>query len=116
MEHLQKKRKKLDISVYRGKKVKIEGTMRVELINPVNKRKVIASVMVMNEKVQPILSRNLCQKLNLIRFNQDRFDSTFSAAECNDLKKQALKDIRKLEIGDSIKEILLEFQDVFEES
>ena len=41
--------------------------MRVELINPVNKGKVI--VMVVNEKVQPILSCNLNQKLNLIRFN-----------------------------------------------
>ena len=66
MEHLLKKGKKLDISVYGGKKVRTVGTMRVELINPVNKRKVIASVMVVNEKVQPILSCNLSQKLNLI--------------------------------------------------
>ena len=71
--------------------------------------------MIMNEKVQPILSCNLCQKLNLIRFNLDQFDLTVSAAECNDLKEQALKDIRKLEIDDSIKEILLEFPHVFEE-
>ena len=56
MEHLQKKGKKLDISVYGGKKVRTEGTMRLELINPVNKRKVMAPVMVVNEKVQPILS------------------------------------------------------------
>ena len=115
MEHLLKKGKKLDISVYGGKKVKIEGTLRVELINPVNKRKVIASVMVMNEKVQLILSCNLCQKLNLIWFNLDQFDLTVSAAECNDLKEQALKDIRKLDINCSIKEILLEFPDVFKE-
>ena len=72
-------------------------------------------VMVMNEKVQPILSCNLCQKLNLIRFNLDRFELTVSAAECNDLKEQALKDIRKLDI-DGFKEILLEFPDVFDES
>ena len=84
--------------------------MRVELIYPANKRKVIASVMVVNEKVQSILSCNLCQKLNLIRFNLDQFDSIVSAVEYNDLKEQALKDI-----GDSIKEILLEYPDVFEE-
>ena len=79
--------------------------MRVEFINPVNKRKVITSFMVINEKVQLILSCNLCQKLNLIWFNLDQFDSTVSAVECNDLKEQALKDIRKLEIDDSNKEI-----------
>ena len=115
MKHLLKKGKKLDMSVYGRKKVWTEGTIKVELINPVNKRKVIASVMVMNEKVQPILNCNLCQKLNLIRFNLDWLDLTVSAAECNDLKEQALKDIRKLDIYDSIKEILLEFLDVFEE-
>ena len=71
--------------------------------------------MVMNEKVQLILSCNLCQKLNLIRFYHDRFELTVSAAECNDLKEQALKDIRKLDI-DGFKEILLEFPDVFDES
>ena len=71
--------------------------------------------MVVNEKVQPILSCNLCQKLNLIWFNLNQFDLTVSAAKCNDLKEQALKDIRKLDINDSIKEILLEFLDVFEE-
>ena len=71
--------------------------------------------MAVNEKVQPILSCNLCQKLNLIRFNLDQFDSTVSAVECDDLKEQALKDIRKLDIDDSIKGILLEFPDVFEE-
>ena len=43
--------------------------------------------MVVNEKVQPILNCNLCQKLNLIRFNIDQFDSTVSAAKCNDLKE-----------------------------
>ena len=52
MEHLLKKGKKLDISVYGGKKVRTEGTMRVELINPVNRRKVTASIMVVNEKMQ----------------------------------------------------------------
>ena len=78
--------------------------MRLELIIPVNKRKVIASVMAVNEKVQPILSCNLGQKLNLKRFNLDQFDSTVLAAECNDLKEQALKDIRKLDT-DYIKEI-----------
>ena len=114
MEHLLKKGKKLDISVYRGKKVRTEGTMRVEL-NPVNRRKVTASVMVVNEKVQPILSCSLCQKLNLIRFNLDQFDTRVSAVECDDPKEQALKDIRKLDIDDSIKGILLEFPDVFEE-
>ena len=51
VEHLLKKGKKLDISVYGGKKARTEGTMRVELINSVNKRKVKASVMVVNEKV-----------------------------------------------------------------
>ena len=112
MEHLLKKGKKLDITVYGGKKVRTEGTMRVELINPVNRRKVTASVMVVNEKVQPILSCSLCQKLNLIRFNLDQFDSTVPAVEC---EEQALKDIRKLDIDDSIKGILLEFPDVFEE-
>ena len=71
--------------------------------------------MVVNEKVQPILSCNLCQKVNLIRFNLHQFDSTVSATECNDLKEQTLKDIGKLDIDDSIKEILLEFPDVFEE-
>ena len=60
MEHLLKKGKKLDISEYGGKNVRTEGTMRVELINAVNKRKMIASVMVVNEKVQLILSCNLC--------------------------------------------------------
>ena len=115
MEHLLKKGKKLDISVDGGKKVRTEETMRVELINPVNRRKVTASVMVVNEKVQPILSCSLCQKLNLIRFNLDQFDSTVSAVECDDLKEQTLKDIRKLDIDDSIKGILLEFPDVFEE-
>lgn len=115
MEHLLKKGKKLDISVYRGKRVRTKGTMRVELINPVNRRKVTASVMVVNEKVQPILSCSLCQKLNLIRFNLDQFDSTVSAVECNVLKEQALKDIRKLDVDDSIKGILLEYPDVFEE-
>ena len=115
MEHLLKKGKKLDISVYGGKKVRTEGTMRVELNNLVNRRKVTASVMVVNEKVQPILSCSLCQKLNLIRFNLDQFDSTVSAVECDDLKEQALKDIRKLDIDDSIKRILLEFPDIFEE-
>ena len=114
MEHLLKKSKKLDISVYGGKKVRTVGTMRVELINPVNRRKVTASVMVVNEKVQPILSCSLCQKL-IIRFNLDQFDLTVSAVECDDLKEQALKDIRKLDIDDSIKGILLEFPDVFEE-
>ena len=84
--------------------------MRVELINPVKKRKVIVSVIVINEKVQPILSCSLCQKLNLIRFSIDQFDSTASAAECYDLKEQALKDLRKLDI----KEILV-FLDIFEE-
>ena len=54
--------------------------------------------MVVNEKIQPILSCNLCQKLNLIWFNLDQFDLTVSAAECNELKEQALKDIRKLDI------------------
>ena len=88
MEHLLKKGKKLDITVYGGQKVRTEGTMSVELINPVNRRKVTASVMVVNEKVQPILSCSLCQKLNLIRFNLDQFDSTVSAVECNDLKEQ----------------------------
>ena len=53
MEHLLKKGKKLDISVYGRKKVRTEGTMRVELINPVNRRKVTALIMVVNEKVQP---------------------------------------------------------------
>ena len=72
--------------------------------------------MVVNEKVQPILSCNLCRKLNLIRFNLDQFESAASAAKNNDLKEQALKDIRKLDIDDSIKEILLEFLDIFEES
>ena len=71
--------------------------------------------MFVNEKVLPILSCSLCQKLNIIRFNLDRFDSTVSAAECNDLKELALKDIRKLDINDSSKEILLEFLNVFEE-
>ena len=94
-----------------GKKVRTEGTMRLELINPVNKRKMIASIM-----VQPILSCRLYQKLNLIQYNRDQFDSTVSAAECIDLKEQALKDIRKLDIDDSIKEILLEFPDIFEET
>ena len=70
--------------------------------------------MVVNEKVQPFLICNFCQKLNLIQFNLVPFDSTVSAAECNDLKELALKDIRKLDIDDSIKEILLEFPDVFE--
>ena len=112
MEHLLKKEKKL---IFQNKKVKTEGTMRLELINPVNKRKVIASLMVVNEKVEPILSCNLCQKLNLIGFNLDQFDLTISAAECNDLKEQALKDIRKSDINDSIKEILLKFPDDFEE-
>lgn len=115
IEHLLKKGKKLDISVYRGKRVRTKGTMRVELINPVNRRKVTASVMVVNEKVQPILSCSLCQKLNLIRFNLDQFDSTVSAVECNVLKEQALIDIRKLDIDDSIKVILLEYPDVVEE-
>ena len=115
MEYLLKKGKKLDISVYGGKKIRTEGTKTVELINPVNKIKVIASVMIMNEKVQPILSCNLCQKLNLMQFNLDQFDSTVSAGEFNDLKEQTLKDIRKLDIDDSIKEILREFMDVFEE-
>ena len=41
--------------------------------------------------------------------------TTISAAECNDLKEQPLKDIRKLDINDSIKEILLKCLDVFEE-
>ena len=58
---------------------------------------------------------DLCQKLNLIRFNLDQFDSTVLAEECNDLKEQTLNDIRKLEIDDSIKDILLEFPDIFEE-
>ena len=88
MEHLLKKGKKLDISVYGGKKVRTEGTMRVELINPVNRRKVTASVMVVNEKIQPILSCSLCQKLNLIRFNLNQFVPTVSAVECDDLKEQ----------------------------
>ena len=65
--------------------------MRVELINPVNKRKVRASFMIGNEKVKPILSSNLCHKLNLTRFNRDQFDSTVSAAECNDLKNKPWK-------------------------
>ena len=73
------------------------------------------SVVVVNEKVQPILSCNLCQKLDLVQFNLDQFDLTISAAECNDLKEQALKDTRKLDIDDSIKEILLKCPDVFEE-
>ena len=51
----------------------------------------------------------------MIRFNLNQFDSTISAVECNDFKEQALKDIRKLDMGDSIKEILLEFPKVFEE-
>ena len=67
------------------------------------------------KRSEPILSCSLCQKLNLIRFNLDQFDSTVSAVECDDLKEQALKDIRKLDIDDSIKGILLEFPDVFEE-
>ena len=70
--------------------------------------------MVVNEKIQPILSCNLCQKLNLIRFNLDQFVSTVSNAECNDLKERPQKDIRKLEIDNSIKEILQKFPDVFE--
>ena len=110
MEHLLKKGIKLNISVYGGKKVRTEGTMRVELINPVKKRKVIVSVIVINEKVQPILSCSLCQKLNLIRFSIDQFDSTVSAAECYDLKEQTLKDLRKLDIKE-----ILEFLDIFEE-
>ena len=61
MEHLLKKGKKLDITVNGGEKVRTEGTMRVELINPVNRRKVTASIMVVNEKVQPILSCSICQ-------------------------------------------------------
>ena len=96
MEHLLKKGKKLDISVYGRKKVRTEGTKRVELINPVNKIKVIASVMVVNEKVQPILSCNLCQKLNLIWFSLDQFDSTVSAAECNDLKEHSSERHQKI--------------------
>ena len=52
MEHSLKKGKELDISVYGGKKFRTEGTMRLERINPVNKRKVIASIMVVSEKVQ----------------------------------------------------------------
>ena len=72
-------------------------------------------VLIVNEKVQPILSCTRCQKLNLIRFNLDQFDSTVSAVECDDLKEQVLKDIRKLDIDDSIKGILLEFLDVFQE-
>ena len=88
--------------------------MRVELINPFNRRKVTASVMVVNEKVQPISSCSLCQKLNLIQFNLDQFYSTVSAVECDDLKEQALKNIRKLDIDDSIKGILQEFPDVGE--
>ena len=95
MEHLLKKGKKLDISVYGGKKVRTEGTVRVELINPVNRRKVTASVMVVNEKVQPIFSCSFCQKLNLIRFNLDQFDSSISAVECDELKEQALKKHQK---------------------
>ena len=47
--------------------------------------------------------------------NVDQFDSTVSAGKYNDLKEQALKDIRKLDIDDSIKEILREFLSVFEE-
>ena len=71
--------------------------------------------MVVNEKVQPIFSCNLYQKLNLIRFNLNQSDSIVSDAECNDFKEQTPKDFRKLDIDDSIKEILLEFLDVFEE-
>ena len=38
MEDLLKKgKKKLDISVYGGKKVRTEGTIRVELFNPIDK-------------------------------------------------------------------------------
>ena len=88
MEHLLKKGKKLDISVYKGKRVRTEGIRRLELINPVNKRKVIDSVMVVNEKGQPILSCNPYQKLNAKLFNRNQFDSTISAAECNDLKNK----------------------------
>ena len=69
--------------------------------------------MVVNEKVQPILSYNLYQKLNSIRFNLDQFESAASAAMTS--KNKALKDIRKLDIDDSIKEILVEFPNVFEE-
>ena len=47
MEHLLKKGKKLDILVYGEKEFRTEGTIRTELIYPVNKRKVIASVMAM---------------------------------------------------------------------
>ena len=54
-------------------------------------------------------------KAKFIRFNLDQFVSTVSAVECDDLKEQALKDIRKLDIDDSIKGISLEFPDVFEE-
>ena len=114
IEHLLKKGN-LIFQNTEGKMVRTEGTMRLELIYPANKKKVIASAMVVNEKVQPILSCNLWQKLNLIRFNLDQFASTVSAAECNDLKEQALKNIRQLDIYDSIKKILLEFPDVCEE-
>ena len=89
--------------------------MRVELINLVNKRKLIISVIVVEWKGTTNFKLHFCQKLNLIRFNLDLFNSTVSAAECNDLKEQALKDIRKLDIDDSIKEILLEFPNVFKE-
>ena len=60
MDSFLKKGKKLDISVCERKKVRNEGTMWVELINSDNKRKVITSLMIVNEKVQPILSCNLC--------------------------------------------------------
>ena len=55
-----------------------------------------------------------CQKIKLIQYKLDQFHSTVSASECNDLKEQSLKDIRKLDIGDSIKEISQEFWYVFE--
>ena len=67
--------------------------------------------MVMNEKVQRILSCNRCQKIHLLRFNLSPFDSTVSAAECNDLKEQSLKDTRKLNTDDSIRD----FTRIFEE-
>ena len=52
--------------------------------------------------------------MRIQQFNLNQFDWTISTAECNDLKEQALKDIRKLDI-DSIKETLLEFLGVFVE-
>ena len=112
LEHSMQKNKR-SISSYGGKKVDALGIVPVEIKNPVTGLIIQSNVTVVDSEAEPILGCNSCNRLKLLTFS-DQFHSKISAIDV-EFQEEAVRKIKDSNVDETVRCILLEFSDVFED-